>query len=461
MDLDWMISVDDHVLEPPSTFVDRVPRALREAAPHVVRSDGYDYWVYADKAVPITKMPGVPWAENFAMGGKWAGSPPGDREGTKSKNYDEVNPTAYDPQARAKTMDMDHVIAGMCFPTVVRFAGQVFLETRDHENRLMFLKAYNDWMLDEWAAGAPGRLIPLIVIPLWDPVAAAEEIERCAAKGARAFSFPENPAPLGLPTIHRPDRHWDPVLAAANETGMPLCQHIGSSSRYLGTSTEAHLLVTLAWAPMCNISGALTDWMLNDAFFRFPDLKVVLSEGNIGWIPYLLGHIAMKYERAAKYRHFKITEEGGPIDFEQVYRDHVYGCVIEDKFGMRNLDIIGYDNVMIESDFPHLDTRWPHSLDWALEQAASLTPEQKYKVLRGNAERLFNFQPANPPDIELGDLEARRDHALSTIVTSSAFDVDGVLAAQQAELAQVGGRTLNGAPMEANADGMAIMRPHN
>ena len=128
-------------------------------------------------------------------------------------------------------MDRAGILASLCFPTITRFCGQLFMEASDREFGLVCLKAYNDWMIEEWCGAAPGRYIPLILIPLWDPELAVEEMERCAAKGATTFAFSENPAPLGLPTIHDPGRYWDPVMAAANDLEMVVSMHVGSSSQ--------------------------------------------------------------------------------------------------------------------------------------------------------------------------------------------------------------------------------------
>src|SRR5690606_3183787 len=121
------------------------------------------------------------------------------------------------------------ILASLCFPSFPRFCGQIFAEANDKDLALLCVQAYNDWMIDEWCASAPGRFIPLVIMPLWDPPAAAREIERCAAKGATALAFSENPEPLGLPTIHDLGRYWDPLLAAAEAANMVICMHVGSS----------------------------------------------------------------------------------------------------------------------------------------------------------------------------------------------------------------------------------------
>src|SRR6185437_5139288 len=113
--------------------------------------------------------------------------------------YEDMRPGCYDPAARVADMDAAGVLASLCFPSFPRFCGQTFHEAPDHELAMICVTAYNDWMIEEWCDSAPGRLIPQIIVPLWDPVAGAAEIERCAGMGARAVTFSENPVRLGLP----------------------------------------------------------------------------------------------------------------------------------------------------------------------------------------------------------------------------------------------------------------------
>ena len=180
--------MDDHVLEPPHVWVDRVAAKDRDRAPHMeLDDDGMDYWVYDGKRYPSS------------------GS---ERRGREVEGG--VQPRADDLRARCgravttprralEDMDRAGILASLCFPTVTRFCGQLFMEASDREFGFVCLQAYNDWMIEEWCGAAPGRYIPLILIPMWDPPLAAKEMERCAAKGATAFAFSENPAPLGLP----------------------------------------------------------------------------------------------------------------------------------------------------------------------------------------------------------------------------------------------------------------------
>ncbi len=311
-----------------------------------------------------------------------------------------MRPGCYDAKARLDDMTQAGIIASMCFPSFTRFCGQVFYEAKDRELAWLCLKAYNDWMLDEWCATAPGRLIPLTLIPLWNPPLAAKEMERCAAKGSHAFAFSENFEPLGLPTIHDPGRYWEPVLATANDAGMVVCMHTGSSSTMPKICTDAPFMANLAWGAN-RTSGAMLSWLFSGWFQRYQNLKIALSEGEIGWIPYFLERAEQVYNTTrywvARGHQFQDHAAAGSVDLEtfdirDLYRDHVFGCFVDDVAGLKNLDTIGEDNVMIETDYPHEVSTWPHSIEVARARLGKLPLTVQHKILRGNAERLFQFR---------------------------------------------------------------------
>ncbi len=150
------------------------------------------------------------------------------------------------------------------------------------------MQAYNDWMIEEWCGAAPDRLIPMVILPLWDPALAAREIERTAAMGAKAIAFSENVYQLGLPSIHDRSGYWEPMIAAANDTGMPLCMHLGSSSRLPSTSPDMPMLGVIALSPVASTAAACIDWLFSPWLPKYENLKLCLSEGGIGWIPYVI-----------------------------------------------------------------------------------------------------------------------------------------------------------------------------
>jgi predicted TIM-barrel fold metal-dependent hydrolase len=389
--LDWLISVDDHVLEPPDLWLDRVPRRDRDRAPHVERDGTGEAWVYDGRRLPTSGLSAV------AGKSKEEFSP-------EPVTYAEMRPGCYDPLARVEDMDRAGILASLCFPSVTRFCGQLFHEASDREFGFVCLQAYNDWMVEDWCGAAPGRYIPLVLIPLWDPALAARELERCAAKGATAFAFSENMAPLGLPTIHDRDRYWDPVMAAASDLEMVVCMHVGSSSQVPQIAPDSPFMANLTWGAM-RTAGAMLSWLFSGLFTRFPGLRIALSEGEIGWMPYFLERAEQvldkqRYwvQRGVQFMEHATTDvDLNTIDVRALFREHVYGCFIEDHHGIASIDEIGEDNIMCETDYPHSDSTWPDCIDVVKRQIGHLPAATQHKILRGNAERLYRFTPAEPP----------------------------------------------------------------
>jgi predicted TIM-barrel fold metal-dependent hydrolase len=391
----WMISVDDHVVEPPGVWVDRVSSKYSEQVPRIVRDEHGEAWVYEGKRMPTTGL--------AAAAGK-------DREefSPAPVTYEEMRPGCYNPTERIKDMDADRVAASLCFPSFPRFCGQTFYEGQDKDLGLECVRAYNDWMIDEWCGTDPGRLIPLMIIPLWAPERAAEEIFRCAEKGARGIAFSENPTPLGLPSIHDSARYWDPVFAAAQETELPICTHVGSSSKITTTSPDAPLMVGLILTPF-NAMMTCVDWICSGLFQRFPSLKLCLSEGGVGWVPYVLDRAQHTFNRQLWAQRGDFTfdlleteigqrqtdthmETTSPIE---VFQNHIYGCFIEDPLGAAAIgEHIPLDNVMVETDYPHTDSTWPKSWQTLAPAISHLDPDAVDKVTYRNAQRLFRFEPS-------------------------------------------------------------------
>ena len=300
--------------------------------------------------------------------------------------YDEMRPGCYQPKARIDDMELNHVEASLCFPTFPRFCGQTFTEaTTDRELGMACVGAYNDWMVEEWCGDSGGRLIPLCLIPLWDADLAATEVRRNAARGVRAVCFSEIPPHLGLPSIH--SGYWDPFFAASAETGTVVCMHIGSSSKMPATSADAPASVA-ATLSFGNAMASLADFLFSGVLIRFPSLKLAYSEGQIGWLPYILERADDVWEdhRAWTGSHDLVPEPPSTYYYRQVF-----GCFFKDRHGLESLDRVGIDNVTFETDYPHTDSTWPDTKKVAEEMMADLTEEQIYKIIRGNAIRMLDL----------------------------------------------------------------------
>jgi predicted TIM-barrel fold metal-dependent hydrolase len=287
-------------------------------------------------------------------------------------------------------MDVAGVEASLCFPNMVpsRFCGQGFLEMEDRTLGQLCVEAYNDYILDEWCAGSNGRLIPLAIIPMWDANLAAAEVRRTAARGNRAIAFSEAPARLHLPSIH--SGHWDPLFQACEETQTVVMLHVGSSSHVPMPSDDApfgisNILVTL------NSMTAMIDWMFSGIFTRFPNLKICLAECQIGWIPFVLQRSDEIWEIHGTWAG---TRERVPNPPSTYFTSNMYATFFSDVAGLKQLDSIGYENVIVETDYPHSDTTWPSSLAHLHKQfdAAGVTdPTVIEAISRGNARKLFRL----------------------------------------------------------------------
>ena len=389
-----IVSVDDHVVEPPGVWQDRLPVKYQEIGPRTMRAplgemtfvggkfsyapgtDGpmCDWWLYEDLVYPLTRL-------SAAVGF--------DRDEVKvtAITFDEMRPGCFDPRARLEDMDANWTEASLSFPTFPRFCGQTFLEADDKELALLCVKAYNDWMFDEWCGPSGGRLIPLPLIPLWDAHLAAEEVQRSAARGGHAVCFTEIPPFLGLPSVHDVDGYWDPFFAACAETDTVVCMHIGSSSKMPATSADAPPAVqaTLSFG---NAMSSMSDFLFSGVLVRFPELRLAYSEGQIGWIPYIL-------ERAddvwTDHRAWAEVRDIIPEPPSSYYRKHVFGCFFKDRHGLESLHRIGVDNVTFETDYPHTDSTWPDTKEIATKMVAGLPDDTIYKIMRGNAIRMLSL----------------------------------------------------------------------
>jgi predicted TIM-barrel fold metal-dependent hydrolase len=393
----WIISVDDHVVEPPSVWSDRLSARDREHGPRVVRdacrteidpasrrthyvkgADGpvVDWWVYEDLAKPIPQVVAC------------AGFPP-ESYTLEPIAYADMRPGCYDAAARLADMDLNRTERSLCFPTIPRFCGQMFLEAKDRDLALRCVQAYNDWMIEEWCAPSGGRLIPLCLVPLWDPQLAATEVRRNAARGCRAIAFTEMPHYLGLPSIHDPARWWDPLFAACDETGTVMCMHIGSGSRMVEASPFAPSGVGIALT-FNNAQQSLVEWLLSGVLARFPRLKIAYSESQIGWMPFVLERIDKVFLNSRAWAGLDTLITEPPSHY---VAGRVYGCFFDDDTGIDNRDAIGLGQLVFEVDYPHQDSTWPDTAEIVDRIAARVGAGELERIVRTNAVEMLSLDP--------------------------------------------------------------------
>ena len=367
-----LVSVDDHVVEPPDLFDRQLPPEWKARAPRVVRkADGSDVWVFEGQQLPNIGLNAV------------AGRPP-DEYGVEPTSFDQLRDGCFDVGARVRDMNANGMLASMCFPSFPSFCGALWARTEDKALALTMLRAYNDWHIDAWCGSHPGRFIPLALPVMWDPKACADEVRRVAKKGCFALSFTENPEKLGFPSLHDP--HWDPLWEACSDEGTLVAIHIGSAAGMQFTTMDSPVDVMITVSPISIVSCA-ADLLWSQVLRRYPELKFALSEGGIGWIPYFLERADYVYRH---HHQWTFQDFGGKLPSD-VFREHIVTCFIDDPVGVKLRHEIGIDTITWECDYPHSDTTWPESPERLAASLAGVPDDEVNRITHENALREFRL----------------------------------------------------------------------
>lgn len=368
-----IISVDDHISEPPDMFDNHLSgEALASAPKFKTTAKGTNYWEYQGQKIPSIGLNAV------------VGRVP-EEFGMEPTALEQLRKGVYDVHGRIDDMNANGIAASLNFGSFVAFDGSLFHKVPDKEQALVHLRAYNDWHVDEWCGAYPGRFIPCALLPTWDMDATVAEIKRLAKKGCTAVTLNDNPTVLGLPSVH--NAYWEPMWKAITDADMVICLHIGNGNPAPHASMETPIEAWISTMPMAIAVGA-ADWLNLEALERYP-LKIALSEGSIGWVPYFLERCDFSHEQHKAWTHSRFIGTSP----SEVFRKHFLNCFIEDEFGLKNLQYVGEDMVAYECDYPHSDCLWPESPERLWPTITHLTPEQIDKITHRNAMRFFNFDP--------------------------------------------------------------------
>jgi predicted TIM-barrel fold metal-dependent hydrolase len=385
-----MISMDDHLIEPPNLWVDRIPAKYHDRCPHVeeIEEDrvepfyakevhlkkGMQVWRYEDILEPNVGLTAT------------AGLDVKDRNFSPVR-FDQMRRGTWDPVARVADMDTDGVWAQAPFPSFPGFAGNKFVFAKDKELAHLCVQAYNDFLLDEWCPTAPDRYISIIMLPLWDQELSRQEIERCAAKGARSITFPDNPAGLGLPSYG--SGAWDGVFSAAEDAELPLLMHFGGSKIIPFVAPDAPQAAVTALFGI-TLFNSMAELVMGPVFKKHPNLNVCFAEGGIGWVPYAVMRMDQVWE---DYREYPLENNVDPDRRpSEVVRQHIYSCFIDDPVGIGLRHNIGIDRLLWESDYPHSDSLWPDSRTNAQKVFADVPTDEVRRIVETNARDLFRLR---------------------------------------------------------------------
>jgi predicted TIM-barrel fold metal-dependent hydrolase len=376
-----IISVDDHVVEPAHTFVGRLPARLADRAPRIVETpEGHQVWEFEGDRYTQVGMNAV------------AGRRP-ETVRLEPFRFEQMRPGCYDVSARIRDMDIGGVWASVNFPSqITGFCGRVFFAAQDRDLGLACIRAWNDWLFEEWHQPHPDRIVPLGITYLADPALAAAEIRRNAERGFTSVTFPERPHAIGLPSLWERD-HWDPIIRACVETDTVISLHVGSSGLNSFPAGAPHLQLGATLFGQLSL-GACAEWLWSGYPVRHPTLKIAMSEGGIGWVAMLLDRLDNIVDRSG-------YGLGWPERPSDVLRRNFWFCTIDDPSTIDTRHRIGVEHIMVEVDYPHGDSTWPDT-QLVIEKAWGHLPAHELRAICcQNAAALYRH-PLPDPVLPMG-----------------------------------------------------------
>ncbi|MFI6587182.1 amidohydrolase family protein [Embleya sp. NPDC050493] len=364
-----VISVDDHVVEPPHLFDTHLPASLRARGPRIVTdANGAQVWEFEGERYSQVGMNAV------------AGRRP-ETVKLEPARFDQMRPGCHDVHARVRDMDLGGIWAMLNFPSqITGFCGRVFAQARDVEVGKACVRAWNDWMYEEWYRAYPERIIPGGITYLADPAEAAAEIERNAARGFTSVTFPERPHAIGLPSLWNRE-HWDPIIRACDDTDTVISLHVGSSGMHAIPPGGPALQLGATMFGQLSL-GACSEWLWSGYPARHPNLKIAMSEGGIGWVPMLIDRLDNIVDRSG----YGLGWDDRPAD---VLRRNFWFCTLDDPSTIALRHVIGVDHIMLETDYPHGDGTWPHTQDVVARHWGDIPAAELRMMCSENAAKLY------------------------------------------------------------------------
>jgi predicted TIM-barrel fold metal-dependent hydrolase len=361
---DVILSADDHMdlsVLPPDLFQARLDAGWREPGPRVVPGPVSMIWVAEGKQLGYS-------------GQRPAGAMPF-ATARSGREDDGFRPST--PHLRLEDMDLDGI------RTQVIYGPPNGFPLADQELKAAVMRAYNDWAA-EFNSLNPERLCVLAMLPVHAPEACRVELERVVKLGHRGALF--NSFQCVKPVY---DRMWDPVWAAAEELGLPLSFHLGGGTSTLKTLSGSWLTAATATVWPMQLDESLTSMILGGVLDRNPGLKLVLAESGVGWIPYVIERMDLEYDK-----HFvngNVTDMTLSRLPSRIFHDQVFATFEEDRIGASLIPVLGEDNAMWASDYPHPDSTFPNSKKEIAEAFKGLSDRVRLKATRDTCAKLYHF----------------------------------------------------------------------
>ena len=289
-----------------------------------------------------------------------------------------------DAAERLKDMDIDGVEAEILY---VGSGGASFAALTPPE-RIEATRALNSAAI-EWAAVDPKRLMPVYILPIEDIGVAVAEVERVVAEHGKAVQLPLVPREVGAPPYW--DTAYDPLWEVLSATGVPISQHVGGTTYLMGQvlpEDPTPYKGIFQSLPPIFMAECLADWAVSGVLDRWPDLRIVLVEAGVGWIPYFLERLDTMVDNHgwASYPEHALAER--PSFYW--YRN-MAATFEQDTTGMRLLDLLGVENLMWATDYPHPDSTWPRSRQVLEEHFRDLPRDDVELIASGNVTRIYKL----------------------------------------------------------------------
>lgn len=410
---DRVVDVDSHVTEPADLWTSRLSlRKWGADLPHVRMAPSGTSLGWYIGSRRIGQVPGggtagldQAWKACVELHGRRAGKRDFRtfvEESRHVKDYAPYmgHPAAYDAGARLEWMDRAGIFAQVVYPNIAGFGGGFLTVIADRRLRMECLRTYNDFVA-EWCAAGGGRLLPIAVLPFWDPPACAKEIARVAKLGHRGIVLPSEPESFGLPPLSSPAH--DPIWQAASAHGLPVNFHIASNRRHRDSERSklraafggpfaayAKMVALYATANM----GTVAELVMSGLCHRFPDLRFVSVESGVGWLPFLLESLDWQWKNTGAHQEHP-EYELLPSEF---FRRQVFACFWFERASAAAAVLAFPDNILFETDFPHPGALVPHPLSVAempqehIQRALAGVPTAiRRKVLWKNAAQLYGL----------------------------------------------------------------------
>jgi predicted TIM-barrel fold metal-dependent hydrolase len=372
-----VISVDDHVVEPPDLWTRCVSQAKwGDRIPHVAaRADATDRWVIDGQARTSTALVST-------------GALSKDR-GSEPQRWSEVPKAAYEPAARLAAMDSDGIDYSVLFPSAAGVSGEAIGAIKELELQVECAHVYNDWIIDVWAASSP-RFVPQAILPIGSVEAAVAEARRSVGRGHKGLIMPAQPSQINpsVPHLYKPD--WDPLWAAVEELGVPVCFHAGSapsvmfeiSSAYDSAGARAFDNVRQSAGSAALINGMV----LSGILYRFSRLQVVFPGSAIDYVPFALEALDHQWERQ------RLAENEGFLQRpSEIFHRQCYVTTWKEKVGLRNRSYVGLERILWQSEFPRSTSTYPETTRIIAHNFADVPAQERELILWRNAARLYKL----------------------------------------------------------------------